>query len=196
MAKTKKKAGEINSSSMADIAFLLLIFFLVTTTMDVDKGMKRTLPPSGNEKEQDSPEMKERNVLTVNVSKTGRIMVGSKEYTRRDLDRQGEHSVLSKETYQFLVDADRSEKKAVEIDGKMYDISEGVVSLMADNETKYDVYIQVQDELTYAFSLYRDLISTRVYGTPFNDLDDEIQIQKIRRAVPPRISEAKPNSGN
>jgi hypothetical protein len=67
---------------------------------------------------------------------------------------------------------------------------------MADNETKYDVYIQVQDELTYAFSLYRDLISTRVYGTPFNDLDDEIQIQKIRKAVPPRISEAKPNSGN
>ena len=75
MAKTKKKAGEINSSSMADIAFLLLIFFLVTTTMDVDKGMKRTLPPSGNEKEKDSPEMKERNVLTVNVSKTGRIML-------------------------------------------------------------------------------------------------------------------------
>ncbi|MBQ1174477.1 MAG: biopolymer transporter ExbD, partial [Alistipes sp.] len=45
MARAKKKAGEINSSSMADISFLLLIFFLVTTTMDVDTGMKRTLPP-------------------------------------------------------------------------------------------------------------------------------------------------------
>ena len=66
MAKAKRKAGEINSSSMADIAFLLLIFFLVTTTMDVDTGMKRTLPPiADNEQQQQDVELKQRNLNSI-----------------------------------------------------------------------------------------------------------------------------------
>ena len=80
MAKSKKKAGDINSSSMADIAFLLLIFFLVTTTMDVDTGMKRTLPPWIDPTEQQNDvDVNERNVLKVNVSRGGAIMVGTDE---------------------------------------------------------------------------------------------------------------------
>ena len=76
MARAKKKAGDINSSSMADIAFLLLIFFLVTTTMDVDTGMKRTLPPWIDPTEQQNDgDVNERNVLKVNVSRSGAIMV-------------------------------------------------------------------------------------------------------------------------
>ena len=78
MARAKKKAGDINSSSMADIAFLLLIFFLVTTTMDVDTGMKRTLPPWIDPTEQQNDvDVNERNVLKVNVSRSGAIMVGT-----------------------------------------------------------------------------------------------------------------------
>ena len=111
MAKSKRKAGEINSSSMADIAFLLLIFFLVTTTMDVDSGMKRTLPPiADNEQQQDDVELKERNVLMVNVSKEGRIMVGTEEYMPADLNRRGDHSRMSREVLDFLSGIDRSEK--------------------------------------------------------------------------------------
>ena len=193
MARAKKKAGEINSSSMADISFLLLIFFLVTTTMDVDTGMKRTLPPWIDPTEQQNDiDVNERNVLKVNVSRNGSIMVGTEEYRSNDLKRAGGHSRLSREVYHFLVDADKSNKKATEIEGATYDISEGLVSLKADNESKYKIYLQVQDELTHAFNLYRDDISRMVYGVGYNELDD-IQAANIRKAVPMKISEAEPN---
>ena len=193
MAKAKKKAGDINSSSMADIAFLLLIFFLVTTTMDVDTGMKRTLPPWIDPTEQQNDvDVNERNVLKVNVSRSGAIMVGTDEYRASDLRRSGEHSRLSREVYFFLVNPDRSNKKATTIDGGTYDISEGLVSLKADDETEYKVYLKVQDELTHAYNLYRDDISRLVYGVKYSELGD-IEAGHIRKAVPMRISEAEPN---
>ena len=193
MAKAKKKAGEINSSSMADISFLLLIFFLVTTTMDVDTGMKRTLPPWLDPQEQQNDvDVNERNVLKVNVSRNGGIMVGTEEYRASDLKRSAGHSRLSREVYHFLVDQDKSNKKATEIEGATYHISEGLVSLKADNESKYKIYLQVQDELTHAFNLYRDDISRAVYGVGYDELDD-IQAANIRKAVPMKISEAEPN---
>lgn len=195
MAKMKKKAGEINSSSMADIAFLLLIFFLVTTTMDVDMGMRRTLPPyaDNEEQQQEDIKLKERNVLIVNVSKSGDIMVGNQIYKRSDLTRNGEHSRLSKETLDFLREMDRSEKKSTDIEaGIKFDISTGIVSLKADNETTFDVYMQVQDELTHAFNLYRDYVSSKVYGKSFDELEAEQQ-DNLRKKVPPKISEAEPN---
>jgi biopolymer transport protein ExbD len=194
MAKAKRKAGEINSSSMADIAFLLLIFFLVTTTMDVDSGMKRTLPPiADNEQQQQDVELKQRNVLMVNVSKEGRIMVGTEEYMPSDLNRRGDHSRMSREVLDFLAGADRSEKKSTEIEPTVNcEVSQGVVSLKADNETKYNIYLQVQDELTHAFNVYRDMISVQAYGKPFEDLN-EIQAGNIRKAVPVKVSEAEPN---
>ncbi|MBO7199315.1 MAG: biopolymer transporter ExbD, partial [Alistipes sp.] len=189
----KKKAGEINSSSMADISFLLLIFFLVTTTMDVDTGMKRTLPPWIDPTEQQNDvDVNERNVLKVNVSRNGSIMVGTDEYRANDLRRSGGHSRLSREVYHFLVDQDKSNKKAVEIEGEKYNISEGLVSLKADNESKYKIYLQVQDELTHAFNLYRDDIARLVYGVGYDELGD-IEAANIRKAVPMKISEAEPN---
>ena len=193
MARAKKKAGEINSSSMADIAFLLLMFFLVTTTMDVDTGMKRTLPPWIDPKEQQNDvDVNERNVLKVNVSRSGAIMVGTEEYRSNDLRRVGEHSRLSREVYFFLVDPDRSNKKDVEIDGANYKVSEGLVSLKADDETEYKIYLKVQDELTHAFNLYRDDIARQVYGSKYDELND-LEAQHIRKAVPMKISEAEPN---
>ena len=193
MARAKKKAGEINSSSMADIAFLLLIFFLVTTTMDVDTGMKRTLPPWIDPKEQQNDvDVNERNVLKVNVSRSGAIMVGTEEYRSNDLRRVGEHSRLSREVYFFLVDPERSNKKDVEIDGTSLKVSEGLVSLKADDETEYKVYLRVQDELTHAFNLYRDDISRQRYDAKYDELND-LEAQHIRKAVPMKISEAEPN---
>ena len=106
--------------------------------------------------------------------------------------RSGEHSRLSREVYYFLVDPTRSNKKATEIDGGTYDVSEGLVSLKADDETEYKVYLKVQDELTHAFNLYRDDISRQVYGKVYDELTD-IEAQNVRKAVPMKISEAEPN---
>jgi hypothetical protein len=119
-------------------------------------------------------------------------MVGTQEYAPADLRRNGRHSRLSLEVYNFLTLPDRSNKKATAVDGAEYPISEGLVSLKADDETKYKIYLQVQDELTHAFNLYRDDISLEVYGKKFGELED-IQNANIRKAVPMRISEAEPN---
>jgi biopolymer transport protein ExbD len=161
--------------------------------MDVDTGMKRTLPPWIDPTEQQNDvDVNERNVLKVNVSRNGSIMVGTEEYRASDLKRSGGHSRLSREVYHFLVDQDKSNKKATEIEGAKYNVSEGLVSLKADNESKYKIYLQVQDELTHAFNLYRDDIARLVYGVGYDELDD-IQAANIRKAVPMKISEAEPN---
>lgn len=192
MAKKKRKAGEINSSSMADIAFLLLIFFLVTTTMDVDTGIKRVLPPWVNaEQQKQDAEVNERNVLEIRASRSGNIMVGTDEYKPNDLERVGDHSRLSREVLAFLVNEDRSSKDKKVINGGEYMISEGVISLQADDETKYAIYLQVQDELVHAFNVYRDLISQQVYQKSFVDLSDN-EHNIIADAVRYSISEAEP----
>ena len=161
--------------------------------MDVDTGMKRTLPPWIDPTEQQNDvDVNERNVLKVNVSRSGAIMVGTEEYRSSDLRRVGEHSRLSREVYFFLVDPERSNKKDVEIDGASYKVSEGLVSLKADDETEYKVYLKVQDELTHAFNLYRDDIARQVYGSKYDELND-LEAQHIRKAVPMKISEAEPN---
>ena len=79
MARKKKSMPGINSSSTADIAFMLLIFFLTTTSMDTDKGLARRLPPPPDPsvKQDDNLKVKERNVLQVRINKDNQLMVGS-----------------------------------------------------------------------------------------------------------------------
>ena len=92
----------------------------------------------------------------------------------------------------FLVDPNRSDKEEKTIDGGTYNISKGLVSLKADDETEYKVYLKVQDELTHAFNLYRDDIAREVYGKAYDELT-ELEAQNIRKAVRMQISEAEPN---
>lgn len=195
MEKKKRKVDEINASSMADIAFLLLIFFLVATTMDVDTGMTRVLPPWVDaEKQKDNTDVNERNVLKVSISKGGRILVDEAEYTAADLirNRMTNESKLSQETKTFLQSPDRSDKKDTLINGQTYPMSEGVVSLKADKETQYKVYIDVQNELTHAFNDIREDYSQKMFKRPFDELDSD-ERTVISKLVPMRISEAEPN---
>ena len=195
MEKKKRKVDEINASSMADIAFLLLIFFLVATTMDVDTGMTRVLPPWVDaEKQKDNTDVNERNVLKVSISKGGRILVDEAEYTAADLirNRMTNESKLSQETKTFLQSPDRSDKKDTLINGQTYPIGEVVVSLKADKETQYKVYIDVQNELTHAFNDIREDYSQKMFKRPFDELDSD-ERTVISKLVPMRISEAEPN---
>lgn len=180
---------------MADIAFLLLIFFLVATTMDVDTGMTRVLPPwVDDEKLDTSTDINQRNVLKVSISKGGRILVDEAEYTQADLirNKQTNESRLSQETKTFLLSPDRSDKKDTVVNNQRLTLSEGVVSLKADKETQYKVYIEVQNELTHAFNEIREDYSQRLYQSSFEDLDSE-QRAVISKLVPLKISEAEPN---
>lgn len=186
--KKSRKVQEINAGSMADIAFLMLIFFLVTTTMDTDAGIQRILPPMSLDKN-DQTDVNKRNVLLVFVSRSDAVMIGQ-QYTEIPMIKD-----LVKE---FVLnpydDPTKSAKKMTPIEGiGEYPVSEGIVSLQNDRGTSYDTYIQVQNELTRAFNEIRDEVAIQKFGVKFNELDEEKR-NVIQKAVPLKISEAEPRN--
>ena len=191
MAK-KKNIPEINASSQADIAFTVLIFFLVVSTMDIDTGIVRMLPPMADPNvKQEDIKVKERNLLLVFVSGSGNIMAGGKVISLNALKDKAKEFILNP-----LDDKDLPEKKVTEIempDGSKwsYPVSEGVISLQNTRDTSYQVYIQVQNELTRAFNEVRDEVAMSKFGKKFADLD-EAERKVITKAIPMKISEAEP----
>lgn len=182
-----KKTPQINAGSMADISFLLLIFFLVTTTMDTDSGISRRLPPPPDPTAA-PPDVKERNVFNVLVNKNDRLMVDG---------RVGDIRTLKLETKEFLSnpnnDPNLPEKREEIIPGiGPFQISKGIISLKNDRGTSYDMYIQVQNELTAAVNELRDELSKQKFGKKFSELTDNKSIEAIQKAIPVSISEAEP----
>lgn len=185
-----RKVPEVNASSTADIAFLLLIFFLMTTTMNVDTGLTRMLPPmpDPNQKQEDV-EVKRRNIFTVLINKSDKLLVRGEPM---------EVSMLKEKTKEFIVNPNNDpnlsdfEEKDIPGIGK-YRVSKGVVSLQNDRGTSYEMYMKVQNELVAAYNELRDELSTSVYGKPFNRLAKEEQ-ETISKAIPLKISEAEPKN--
>ena len=194
MATDKRKIQEINAGSMADIAFLLLIFFLVATTMNADTGLARAPPPmpDPNVKQEDIM-VKERNLFPVLVAGNGTIMAKGEQIDIRRLKDKAKEFVLNP-----LDDENLPEKEVKELelpDGSMwaYPISQGVISLQTTRDTNYQVYIMVQNELTRAFNEIRDEVAMRKFGANFADLNED-QRNVVTQAVPLKISEAEPRT--
>ncbi len=198
MATDKRKVQEINAGSMADIAFLLLIFFLVATTMNTDTGLARMLPPIPPEdQQQEEVKVKERNLFLVLINGSGQIMAGQpgkQEFIElRDLKNKTREFVLNP-----LEDEDLPEKEETVFDlpdGSKwtYPVSLGVVSLQTTRDTGYQPYIMVQNELTRAFNEIRDEVALKKFGDKFESLNSE-QRDIITKAVPLKISEAEPRN--
>lgn len=191
MARKKKKVPEINASSQADIAFLLLIFFLVTTTMAVNKGLARRLPPPvpADQKTEDL-KVKERNVFVVLINSENQLMV------------QGEFmevSALKDAAKEFILnvndDPDLPEKVPVEIDffGTVMLTKDHVISLQNDRGTSYAKYIEVQNELVAAYNELRNELSMSKWGMAYEDLNEEQQ-KAVQKYYPQKISEAEPKN--
>ena len=173
---------------MADIAFLLLIFFLVTTTMGSDNGIQRILPPWIDENQKDDGlKSKERNTLIVKVSGSDLVLVGGQR-----VDISGVKDI----TKEFITNPMQSENlpefelKDIELLGQ-YPVSKGVVSLQNDVSTSYDVYLMVQNELTRAYNEVRNEVSNRFFNKKYTELNED-QKKAINTAVPVKISEAEP----
>ena len=182
-----RKTPEINSGSMADIAFLLLIFWLVTTSMNVDSGIARKLPPLVEQENDPGMDARERNVLMVFVSGNNQLMVAGQ---RMDI------SGLCEKAKAFITnptnDPSMPEKEMTEIPllGN-YPVSKGLISLQNDRSTSYDTYIQVQNELTKAFNEAKNELALQRFGRPLEDLSDA-QKQAVNKAIPVKSSEAEP----
>ena len=183
-----KSTPSLNTTSSADIAFLLLIFFLVSTTMDVDKGLDRRLPPmpDENQKQQDV-KVNRRNIVVVRINAQDRILAGG---TPMDVTQ------VKDKIKEFIINPANSEslpeKEMKDIEGfGQCAVSKGVVSLQNDRGTSYSAYLRVQNEIVKAFNEIRDEFAMANYGSKYADLDEEKQ-KIVREAVPQSISEAEP----
>lgn len=184
-----RKTPEIPATSLADIAFMLLIFFLVTTTMDVDSGLERRLPQWVDpETIKDEDQMiKERNVFVVLVNRDNQLLVEN-EYARiENLREMTKEFMANPRNEDHLPE---KEEKQIPFFGDVM-VTKGVISLRNDMDTQYGTYIAVQNELVAAINELRDELAKIQFGKAFNDLDKEQQ-DAVREIYPSRISEAEP----
>lgn len=205
----KRAAPEVNAGSMADIAFLLLIFFLVTTTIETDSGINRKLPPT--DEVVDPPIIKERNIFTVVVNKDNRLLV------EEDLM---ELSELREAAIAFLDNGGGTGEEACDYcQGKKDPSSsdnpeKAIISLKNDRETSYKVYISVQNELVAAYNDLRDREFARLnpmagltyreaqkrYSDPRTSPSDKAKLKpmldEVKAMYPQKLSEAEPSKTN
>ena len=184
----KKKVPEINGSSMADIAFIALIFFLMVTTMDKEEGISRLLPPIPPEDQKvENQEVNRRNIIQVKINSNDRLLAGSQPM---------DVSQLKDKIKEFMTnpydDPNLPEKEIKDIPGLgPVPVTKGVISLQNDRGTTYQAYITVQNELIKAVNELRDDFSMRAYGRKFTSLDEDRQ-NIVKKAIPQNISEAEP----
>lgn len=180
MAKTKTRDrmnNEINAGSMADIAFLLLIFFLVTTTIAEDKGILVRLPPWSDE-EPDITKLKERNVYSVLVNANNQLLV------REEPMRIGQ---LRENTKEFISNPRRLENMSESP-------RNAIISLKNDRGTNYETYLAVYNELKGAYDELWDELAQKRYGEPYSDEMPFAQRKAIKSEIPMVLSEAEPTN--
>lgn len=182
-----KRNAELNTASMADISFLLLTFFLLTSSINTDLGITRKLPPPPDPTVK-PPDVKERNILKVLVNKSDRLLVQSKPIDISQL-RAVAKDFLSNPTND--PNLPEVEQRTIDNLGTVR-VSKGIISLKNDRGTSYDMYIQVQNELTAAVNELRDELSRQRYGVKFKDLTNADYIDAVSKAIPVAISEAEP----
>ena len=189
MSRNRRELPEINAGSMADIAFLLLIFFLVTTTMDVDSGISRKLPPMP-EKNIETPEIHKKNIFVVLINKNNKILAGIGSPTNMvEINGDGSISSSLKDDIKTFVSNDNKNPNSSENPQK------AVVSLQNHEGTSYNTYIKLQNELTKAYNELRNEKSNIDYGKDFNKLDAAEQ-KIIKNYYPMLISEADTKKTN
>lgn len=187
----KRNLTEINAGSMADIAFLLLIFFLVSTTMNTDSGILTKLPPVPPDIPIDKP-VKERNIFVVLVNRNNELLVEGESMALKDLRAAAKEFIDNPQN-----DLDLPAKEFITVDyfGSVAVTKKHVISLQNHRGTSYEMYVAVQNELMAAYNELRDEISTDRFGVKFDDLKGEKNRDKrkaIERIYPRRISEAEP----
>ncbi|MCI2228668.1 biopolymer transporter ExbD [Polaribacter sp. MSW13] len=205
----RRENPEINAGSMADIAFLLLIFFLVTTTMNVDSGISKKLsekPPA----DYVPPVIKEKNIFEVNINRSNELLVEGERMDVKELKdaaikfidngggigKPGEDGTPGK-----ACDYCKGERSDASSDHP----NKAIISVQSDRGTEYGTYIIVQNELLKAYTVLRNRLCRERYGMPFNELEaaykddknnEELKkkVEDIKKAYPQIISDAEPTS--
>ncbi|QTY26208.1 biopolymer transporter ExbD [Flavobacterium sp. CS20] len=197
----RRSSPEVNAGSMADIAFLLLIFFLVTTTIETDSGINRKLPPI--EDQQDPPPLKEKNIFIVLINSNGDLLVEDEPMDLKNLKTVA---------IQFLDNGGGKGDEACNYcqgpgnPNSSDNPVKAVISLQNNRLTKYSDYIAVQNELVVAYNELRDREAKRLFGVTFREMEEAFKsesytvdkdklkerIEQIKDMYPQKLSEAEP----
>jgi biopolymer transport protein ExbD len=214
----KRAAPEVNAGSMADIAFLLLIFFLVTTTIEKDKGLLRSLPPI-DDTEVEPPIIKQKNLFTVLINRQNQLLVEDKEIPLKDLrqaaidflDNGGSTNAAGESCNYCKGKRLNTEQHGERASSDHPD--KAIISMKHDRETSYEQYMDVQNELVAAYNFLREREATRLYKKYYPDADkvftamleqkeknqyskDEVlneRIAMVKSLFPMKLSEAEPD---
>ena len=191
MARKKRSMPGINATSTADIAFMLLIFFLTTTSMDTDRGLARRLPnpPDPNVQQDDDIIVKERNVLQVRLNKDNQLMVGSEYLDVKQLRAKAKEFVANPNNEDNL--PEKHLKNIPLLGGDCMITEKHVISVQNDVGTSYQAYIDVQNELVAAYNELRNELAKEKFGKLYNECSEDEQ-KAIRDFYPQKISEAEP----
>lgn len=196
MAKGKRKVPGLNASSTADISFILLIFFLVTTSMDTDRGLHVRLPNPPEENQQDPPKVKDRNTMVVTVNMHNDIMAKVGGFESKVVT-VGELRQLAKD---FIANRDNNAKlpelHPVELPapfGVQPITKNHVISFVTDRATSYDLYFQIENELYGAYNELRDELAKRTFGYGYRECNEDQQLA-VRQYYKCMISEAEPKN--
>lgn len=197
----RKGAPEVNAGSMADIAFLLLIFFLVTTTIETDAGLDRMLPPI--EPPDTDVIIRQKNIFTVNINKNGQLLVEDQLMDLKDL-REAAVAFLENGA-----DGSCNYCKGKKDIASSDNPTKAIISLKNDRETKYSTYITVQNELVGAYNDLRNREAQRLFGRDFTDMESEYlnpetpssvrddlkdKVKRVQDMFPQKLSEAETTS--
>lgn len=197
----RRSSPEINAGSMADIAFLLLIFFLVTTTMETDRGISRKLPPMDDQ--QDPPNIRQKNIFIVLVNNNNELLVEDEpmqlgELRQAAIDFLDNGGGVGEEACDYCQGA----RDATSSDNP----EKAIISLGTDRRTDYSTYISVQNELVAAYNVLRNREAQRLFGIDFTQMEanykdvnfrgnkDQLKerIDQITAMYPQKLSEAEP----
>ena len=187
-----KKIPQINASSMADISFLLLIFFLVTTSMDVNQGLARRLPaPVPPDQKVENTDINKRNLMVVKINSANQLMVQGQLLEVKQLRAKAKEFIKNENddaTLPKLVEEDFGEPIGV-----VKYTKDHVISVQNDVDTQYQAYLDVQNELVAAYNELRDECARQYFHKGYAELDEDQQKQ-VQKVYPQKISEAEPKN--
>jgi len=161
--KRRRQVPGLNTTSTADISFMLLIFFLVTTSMDVDKGLLRQLPPAQNNQEQQVSEVEKSTLMAIKITPANEILLNEQPVSSEKLQPMIERFVAKY--------------------GKRH-----LISLDVDAASSYQTYITLQNEIAKAYHRLRNRLATKQFGYSY-DACTTPQKETIREVCPMRIME-------
>ena len=183
--RIKRGVTEINATSTADMAFMLLVFFLLATSMGVKKSIRRELPPSTDSVRVEPLRVKERDLLVLRLDGEGRLFAGPEEIPLTDVKERVKHFIANPDNEESLPE---KHSREVPLLGTVEVTDTHVIALRYDPHTDYRTYFEVQNLLLEAYRELRDAEAEKRFHCTFDRASSEQQ-EAIRACYPQRISE-------